>query len=93
MTSEEATAFEEDAGDKYADLNKQFLEYDPDSSEMDRDNEASEEGMKVRYIHTLCPRRVMLVSSLTSSKLCFLRIKLKILVYIRHCTRFEKSLV
>eukprot|EP00731_Ephydatia_muelleri_P014593 Em0008g313a len=47
MTSEEATAFEEDAGDKYADLNKQFLEYDPDSSEMDRDNEASEEDMKL----------------------------------------------
>ena len=33
MTSEEATAFEEEASDKYADLNELFL----DSSEMDSD--------------------------------------------------------
>ena len=55
MTSEEATAFEEDTGDKYADLNELFLEYDPDSSEMDSDNDAPEEDMKVRYTH-LMPR-------------------------------------
>eukprot|EP00731_Ephydatia_muelleri_P016490 Em0009g914a len=53
MTSEEATAFEEDAGDKYVDLNELFLEYDPDSSEMDSDNDASEENMKVRYAYLM----------------------------------------
>ena len=47
MISEEATGFEEDAADKYADLNEVFVEYDPDSSEMDSDNDASEEDMKV----------------------------------------------
>ena len=33
MTTEEAMAFEEDAGDKY-DLNELFLDYDPDSSKL-----------------------------------------------------------
>lgn len=47
MTTEEAMAFEEDAGDKYADRNELFLDYDPDNSEIDSDNEASEEDMKV----------------------------------------------
>ena len=46
---EEATAFEEEAGDKYADLNELFL----DSSEMDSDNDASEEDMKVRYTYLM----------------------------------------
>ena len=49
MTSEEATAFEEEAGDKYADLNELFC----DSSEMDSDNDASEEDMKVRYTYIM----------------------------------------
>ena len=53
MTSEEATAFEEEAGDKYADLNELFLEYDPNSSEMDSDNDALEEDMKVRYTYLM----------------------------------------
>ena len=53
MTSEEATGFQEDAGDKYADLNEVFVEYDPDSSKMDSDNDASEEDMKVRYIYLM----------------------------------------
>ena len=35
MTTEEAMAFEEDGDDKYADLNELFLDYDPDSSEID----------------------------------------------------------
>ena len=51
MTSEDATGFEEDAADKYADLNEVFVEYDLDSSEMDSDNDASEEDMKVRYTY------------------------------------------
>ena len=55
MTTEEAMAFEEDAVDKYTDLNEQllFLDYDPDNSEIDSDNEASEENMKVRYTYLL----------------------------------------
>eukprot|EP00731_Ephydatia_muelleri_P016046 Em0009g470a len=43
---EQSYGFEEGAGDKYADLNELFLDYDPDSSEIDSDNEASEENMK-----------------------------------------------
>ena len=53
MTTKEAMDFEEDAGDKYADLNELFLDYDPDSSEIDSVNEASEENMKVRYTYLL----------------------------------------
>ena len=64
MTSEEAAAFEEDAGDKYADLNELFLEYDPDSSEMDSDNDASEEDMKVRYTY-LMPKESLLATFLS----------------------------
>ena len=30
-----------------------FYEYDPDSSEMDCDNDASEEDMKVRYTYLM----------------------------------------
>ena len=36
MTTKEAMAFEKGAGDKYADLNELFLDYDPDSSEIDK---------------------------------------------------------
>ena len=57
MTSEEATGFEEDAADKYEDLNEVFVEYDPDSSEMDSDNDASEEDMKVRYTYLMPKER------------------------------------